>query len=99
MYLQEFPPCHTFDVLEPGHDLAPEKRLSIETRERMDHVHIVFCVTEPVKQSKTFSQQRACPAKSAAASSNASSRLAFASYWVRMAPLGSGELSAISPVR
>ena len=51
MYLQELPPRHTFNVLEPGHDLATEKRLGIDTSERMDHIHILFRVTESVKQS------------------------------------------------
>jgi hypothetical protein len=51
MYLQELSPCHTFNVLEPGHDLATEKRLGIDTSEQMDHIHILFRVTESVKQS------------------------------------------------
>ena len=60
MYLQELTPCHTFNVLEPGHDLATEKRLGIETSERMNHVHIVFRDTESVKQAEKMSQQRGC---------------------------------------
>src|SRR6218665_4070236 len=52
MQLQELSPCHTFNVLEPGHTLAAEKRLGIGTTERVEHVRIFFCVAESVKQTK-----------------------------------------------
>src|SRR6218665_1454592 len=52
MQFQELSPCHTCNVLEPGHTLAAEKRLGIGTTERVEHVRIFFCVAESVKQTK-----------------------------------------------
>lgn len=57
MELQKLSPRHTFNVLEPGHDLATEKRLGSDTRERMNHVCMMFRNTESVKQTWELSQQ------------------------------------------
>jgi hypothetical protein len=54
MQLQELSPRHTFNVFEPGYDLAMEKCLRIETSERTDHARIMFRNTESVKQDRAI---------------------------------------------